>query len=99
MASLTITIGPVISTITISNAKAQQLIGLALPAWGYPPPPPDNEDGTPGDPLPDTPQTQLDWALRELADYLVQTAKRAHRQALEAAEQDAINTAVNDLGL
>ena len=99
MATLNLTVGPYTSTITVTNAKAQQLIGLALPAWGYPPPPPDNEDGTPGDPLSDTPQTQLDWALKEMADYLVQTAKRAHRQALEAAEQDAINTAVAELGL
>jgi len=70
-----------------------------LPAWGYPPPPPDKEDGTPGDPLPDTPQTQLDWALRELASYLVETARREHRKALETAEQDAINTAVAGLEL
>jgi len=99
LATLSLTVGTITSTITVTNAKAQQLIGLALPAWGYPPQPPSKEDGTPGDPLPDTPQTQLDWALRELASYLVETARRAHRQALETAEQGAINKAVNDLGL
>jgi hypothetical protein len=99
LATITIVIGPVTSVVTTTNIKAQQLVTLALPAWGYPPRPPDKEDGTPGDPLPDTPQAQLDWALQELVSYLVETARREHRKSLEAAEQDAINEAVSGLNL
>lgn len=87
------------ATISTTNAKAQQLLTLALPAWGYPPNPPPNADGTPGEPLSNTPQAQLEWALGEMADYLVRTARREHRRALESAEQGAINESVNGVGL
>ena len=80
MADLTITIGPVTSTVTASNANAQAVLTKYIGAYYGP------TDGTA--------QEQLDWVVAKLRTHIVEVAQdhnRALKMADAVAEAEANN--------
>ena len=71
MADLSITIGPLTSTVTASNANAQAVLQKYIGAYYGP------VDGTA--------QEQLDWVVEKLRAHIVEVA-RDHNRALKMAD-------------
>ena len=73
MAELSITVGPLTSTVMASNAKAQAVLTAYIGAYYGP--------------LDGTPQEQLDWVVEKLQSHIVEVAQ-SHNRALKHAAAD-----------
>lgn len=83
MASLTLTVGQLTSTLTTTNAKAQALLSEFVAAT----------DG----PTEGTAQEQVDHVMKMLKQYLVDKAKDQRRNALRVAADAAHEAEIGGL--